>query len=73
MDDKLCTEIFLINLITYFPSREDDLVTMQKFLDGPEEDCLKLDLPEQFTIEVSEYNNTANPDSNLCIQDDENL
>lgn len=52
MDDKLCTETFLVNLITYAPSREDDLVTMQKFLDGPEEDCQKLDLPEQFTIEV---------------------
>jgi hypothetical protein len=52
MDDKLCTETFLINLITYSPSRKDDLVTMQKFLDGPEEDCQKLDLPEQFTIEV---------------------
>lgn len=53
MDDKLCTEIFLINLITYFPSREDDLVTMEKYLNGPAEDCLKLDLPEQFTVEVS--------------------
>ncbi|OAD00357.1 hypothetical protein MUCCIDRAFT_148074 [Mucor lusitanicus CBS 277.49] len=25
---------------------------MQKYLDGPEEDCLKLDQPEQFTIEM---------------------
>lgn len=52
MDDKLCTETFLINLITYCPNREDNLVTMQTFLDGPEEDCQKLDLPEQFIIEV---------------------
>jgi hypothetical protein len=52
MDDKLCTETFLINLITYCPSRDDDLVTMQKYLDGPKEDCQKLDLPEQFIIEV---------------------
>lgn len=52
MDDKLCDEIFLINLITYAPSRDDDLVLLQKYLDGPEEDCLKLDQPEQFTIEM---------------------
>ncbi|KAG1085104.1 hypothetical protein G6F42_021530 [Rhizopus arrhizus] len=52
MDDKLCNEIFLINLITYAPSRDDNLVLMQKYLDGPEEDCLKLDQPEQFTIEM---------------------
>jgi hypothetical protein len=52
MDDKLCTEIFLINLITYAPNRDDDLITMKKYLDGPVEECQKLDLPEQFTIEV---------------------
>lgn len=55
MDDKLCTETFLGNLIAYCPNREDDLVTMQKFLNGPEEDCQKLDYPEQFTIEVYIY------------------
>ncbi|KAG2233169.1 hypothetical protein INT48_005007 [Thamnidium elegans] len=52
MDDKLCTETFLSNLIAYCPSREDDLITMQKYISGPEEDCQKLDLPEQFTIEM---------------------
>lgn len=52
MDDKLCTEIFLINLITYIPNRHDDLVLLKKYLEGPEEDCEKLDLPEQFTIEM---------------------
>jgi hypothetical protein len=52
MDDKLCTEIFLINLITYAPSRDDDLALMQKYLDGSVDDCQKLDLPEQFSVEV---------------------
>ena len=55
MDDKLCTETFLINLITYCPNRDDDLVTMQKFLEGPEENCAQLDLTEQFTIEVKPH------------------
>jgi hypothetical protein len=54
MDDKLCTETFLINLITYIPNRNDDLTTMKKYLEGPLEECQKLDLPEQFTIEVSQ-------------------
>lgn len=54
MDDKLCTETFLSNLIAYCPNREDNLITMQRYLDGPEEDCQKLDLPEQFTIEVNQ-------------------
>lgn len=58
MDDKLCTETFLINLISYLPNRHDDLVTMNKYLEGPEEDCQKLDLPEQFTIEVSSSNDS---------------
>ncbi|RCH96222.1 hypothetical protein CU098_003906, partial [Rhizopus stolonifer] len=52
VDDKLCTEIFLINLITYLPTRDDDMVLMQKYVDGPEEECQKLDLPEQFIVEM---------------------
>lgn len=53
MDDKLCTETFLVNLITYCPNREDDLGVMKSFLNGPEKDCQKLDPPEYFTIEVN--------------------
>ncbi|CEG81054.1 hypothetical protein RMATCC62417_15298 [Rhizopus microsporus] len=52
MDDKLCTETFLINLISYIPHKEDNLVLMQKYLKASEEECAKLDLPEQFTIEM---------------------
>lgn len=52
MDDKLCTETFLINLISYIPHKEDNLDLMQKYLKASEEECAKLDLPEQFTIEM---------------------
>ncbi|OBZ86184.1 Disheveled-associated activator of morphogenesis 1 [Choanephora cucurbitarum] len=53
MDDKLCTETFLINLTAYLPSRDDDLTLMQKYLKGPEEKCQELDYPEQFIIEMA--------------------
>lgn len=52
VDDKLCTETFLVNLITNIPNNDDDLVTMQKYMSASDEECLKLDLPEQFTIEM---------------------
>lgn len=52
VDDELCTETFLGNLISYVPSKDDDLQVMQKYLNGPAEDCEELDIPEQFTIEV---------------------
>ncbi|RCH85758.1 hypothetical protein CU098_001424, partial [Rhizopus stolonifer] len=51
MDDKFCTETFLINLLSYIPSKEDNLTLMQKYVDNKEE-CDKLDLPEQFTVEM---------------------
>jgi hypothetical protein len=52
VDDELCTETFLGNLLSYVPSKDDDLKIMQKYMDGPAEDCEELDIPEQFTIEV---------------------
>ncbi|KAG1160361.1 hypothetical protein G6F37_004064 [Rhizopus arrhizus] len=52
MDDRLCTETFLINLMTYIPNKEDNLVVMQKYIQASEAECMKLDLPEQFTIEM---------------------
>ena len=51
-DDELCTDTFLGNLISYVPSKDDDLNVMKKYQDGPVEDCEELDIPEQFTIEV---------------------
>ncbi|KAI8989404.1 hypothetical protein BDB01DRAFT_848579 [Pilobolus umbonatus] len=52
MDDKLCTETFLINLITYLPGKEDDMIAMKRYLKSPENSWNKLDLPEQFTLEM---------------------
>lgn len=52
MDDDLCNETLLANLIMYAPSQEDDLVTMEKYANATPEECTALDLPEQFTIEV---------------------
>jgi hypothetical protein len=52
MDDRLCTETFLINLMTYIPNKEDNLVVMQKYIQASEAECMKLDLPEQFTVEM---------------------
>lgn len=53
LDDALCKETLLANLLMYAPSQEDDLVTMQKYMDATTEECALLDIPEQFTIEVS--------------------
>ncbi|KAI8877777.1 actin-binding FH2 [Backusella circina FSU 941] len=50
MDDKLCTEIFLINLISCIPNHTDNLNRMSSYL--KEKDCKELDLPEQFAIEM---------------------
>ncbi|KAG1446827.1 hypothetical protein G6F56_009453 [Rhizopus delemar] len=53
MDDKLCTETFLTNLITYLPNKDDDLTTLQKYLDNSsDQEREALDLPEQFTVEM---------------------
>lgn len=52
IDDELCTETFLANLISYMPNKDDDLKIMEKYQKGPVEDCEELDIPEQFTIEV---------------------
>jgi hypothetical protein len=52
VDDILCVDTFLGNLISFAPTKDDDLKVMQKYLDGPPEDCEELDIPEQFTVEV---------------------
>jgi hypothetical protein len=54
MDDKLCTEIFLINLISCLPSHMDDKVKLETFMNASEEECEKLDQPEQFILQVRE-------------------
>ncbi|ORZ19880.1 hypothetical protein BCR42DRAFT_410715, partial [Absidia repens] len=53
MDPDFCTENMLNNLIMYAPSREDDLITMDKYTKATAKQCLSLDLPEQFTIEMT--------------------
>lgn len=52
VDDELCTETFLSNLILYAPTKDDDLRTMEKYTEASDEEKAKLDIPEQFTIEV---------------------
>ncbi|KAG1503645.1 hypothetical protein G6F53_010583 [Rhizopus delemar] len=52
IDDALCTDTFLGNLINFLPTKDDNLTLMQKFLEGPPEACNELDIPEQFTIEL---------------------
>jgi hypothetical protein len=52
VDDILCVDTFLGNLISFAPTKDDDLKVMQKYLDGPSENCEELDIPEQFTVEV---------------------
>jgi hypothetical protein len=52
IDDALCTDTFLGNLINFLPTKDDNLTLMQKFLEGPPEACDELDIPEQFTIEM---------------------
>lgn len=52
VDDELCTETFLSNLILYAPTKDDDLRTMEKYMEASDEEKAKLDIPEQFTIEV---------------------
>ncbi|KAI9317621.1 hypothetical protein BX666DRAFT_1857292, partial [Dichotomocladium elegans] len=52
IDDELCTDTFLGNLITYAPSKDDDLITMEKYINATDDERQKLDTPEQFTIEM---------------------
>ncbi|KAG1193609.1 hypothetical protein G6F70_009036 [Rhizopus microsporus] len=52
VDDNLCTETFLGNLISYLPTKDDKLDVMKKYLEGPPEACEELDTPEQFTVEM---------------------
>ena len=52
INDEICTETFLGNLLAYVPSKDDDLKLMEKYLTGEPEACEELDFPEQFTIEV---------------------
>lgn len=52
IDDELCTEVFLSNLLAYAPNNDDKIDVMKKYLQGPPEACVELDLPEQFTVEV---------------------
>jgi hypothetical protein len=53
VNDELCTETFLGNLIAYVPSKDDDLKKMEKYQKETPEVCEELDIPEQFIIEVS--------------------
>lgn len=54
INDELCTETFLGNLIAYVPSKDDNLKVMEKYQKETPEVCEEeLDIPEQFTIEVS--------------------
>jgi hypothetical protein len=56
VNDELCTETFLGNLIAYVPSKDDDLKKMEKYQKETPEVCEEdLDIPEQFTIEVSHF------------------
>ena len=52
VNDELCTETFLGNLIAYIPSKDDDLKLLEKYQKETPEVCEELDIPEQFTIEV---------------------
>lgn len=52
VDDQLCTETFLRNLIANTPDKEDDLEVMKRYIEAPEEECQALDTPEQFIVEV---------------------
>ncbi|ORZ06045.1 hypothetical protein BCR42DRAFT_427576 [Absidia repens] len=53
LDDTLCKETLLTNLLMYAPSQEDDLITMHKYMVATPEECALLDIPEQFTIEMN--------------------
>ncbi|KAI8096734.1 formin homology 2 domain-containing protein [Halteromyces radiatus] len=50
MDDDLCTETFLSNLVTYVPDKQDDLKIMEKYLKATPEECQELAEPDHFTI-----------------------
>lgn len=52
MDEQLCTETFISNLIAYLPSKDDDIRTMEKYMKESDEKRAELDYPEQFTVEV---------------------
>jgi hypothetical protein len=53
VDDELCTETFLGNLITYVPDKQDDLKIMDKYLKASPEECEELAEPDHFTVVVS--------------------
>jgi hypothetical protein len=52
MDDLFCSETLMKNMLLYAPSKDDDLLALEKYLEAPPEECTVLDLPEQFTVEV---------------------
>ncbi|KAI7869247.1 hypothetical protein BDF14DRAFT_1951245 [Spinellus fusiger] len=52
VDDTLCNDTFLGNLIAYAPSKDDDLVKMNKYMVASDEECEELDIPEQFTVQM---------------------
>ncbi|KAI8143924.1 hypothetical protein BJV82DRAFT_609883 [Fennellomyces sp. T-0311] len=52
VDDQLCTETLLSNLIQYAPSNDDDLKTMEKYVNASDEERKALDTPEQFIVEM---------------------
>lgn len=52
MDEQLCTEIFISNLIAFLPNKDDDMRTMEKYMKESDEKRAELDYPEQFIVEV---------------------
>lgn len=52
MDEQLCTEIFISNLIAFLPNKDDDMRTMEKYMKESDEKRAELDYPEQFVVEV---------------------
>lgn len=52
MDDVFCSETLLKNMLLHAPSKDDDLLALEKYLKAPTEECTALDVPEQLTVEV---------------------
>ena len=52
VDDELCTETFVSNLIQFAPNKDDDTKMMEKYVAASEEERLELDFPDQFIVEV---------------------
>ena len=53
VNDDLCTDTFLSNLIAFVPDKKDDIKLMEKYLKAYPENIDELAEPDQFTIIVS--------------------